>query len=335
MHWHHGCALSRGDLTLRGKGAADPLAVRPGDLRRRRHRHRHAVLRGRRQHGAMGDPAVGPLRRRPRHDARGRALRHPAVAALGLSALRRRALAAGDRRLRRHDRHGRAALDRSRLHQPAALRGDEDRAGAGACPLLPRPRRPRTSAGPRRLVVPAADGAGAGRAGAEAARSRHRDDAAAGRRRMFFAAGVRLWMFAVVFAAGLAALPVGLGIPARLPAPRVLTFLDPESDPLGSGYHILQSKIALGSGGLFGKGLPAGHPEPSQLPAREADRLHLHHAGRGVRAGRLARHARALRADPRLLLRRSRCRPRASSAGCWRSASPPRSSSTCSSTWRW
>jgi len=35
---------------------------------------------------------------------------------------------------------------------------------------------------------------------------------------------------------------------------RVITFLDPEQDPLGSGYHIIQSKIALGSGGLFGKG---------------------------------------------------------------------------------
>ena len=35
---------------------------------------------------------------------------------------------------------------------------------------------------------------------------------------------------------------------------RVLTFLDPESDPLGAGYHITQSKIAIGSGGLFGKG---------------------------------------------------------------------------------
>ena len=39
---------------------------------------------------------------------------------------------------------------------------------------------------------------------------------------------------------------------------RILTFLTPESDPLGSGYHILQSKIALGSGGLFGKGFLAG-----------------------------------------------------------------------------
>ena len=39
---------------------------------------------------------------------------------------------------------------------------------------------------------------------------------------------------------------------------RVLTFLDPLRDPLGSGYHIIQSKIALGSGGLFGKGFLQG-----------------------------------------------------------------------------
>jgi cell elongation-specific peptidoglycan biosynthesis regulator RodA len=39
---------------------------------------------------------------------------------------------------------------------------------------------------------------------------------------------------------------------------RILTLIDPSSDPLGSGYHILQSKIAIGSGGLFGKGLEQG-----------------------------------------------------------------------------
>ncbi|MFZ9396770.1 MAG: rod shape-determining protein RodA [Erythrobacter sp.] len=39
---------------------------------------------------------------------------------------------------------------------------------------------------------------------------------------------------------------------------RVTTFLDPESDPLGAGYHITQSKIAIGSGGLFGKGFNEG-----------------------------------------------------------------------------
>jgi len=39
---------------------------------------------------------------------------------------------------------------------------------------------------------------------------------------------------------------------------RILTFLDPEKDPLGNGYHIIQSKIAIGSGGLFGKGFMQG-----------------------------------------------------------------------------
>jgi rod shape determining protein RodA len=39
---------------------------------------------------------------------------------------------------------------------------------------------------------------------------------------------------------------------------RILTFLNPEADPLGSGYHVIQSKIAIGSGGLWGKGLLHG-----------------------------------------------------------------------------
>lgn len=39
---------------------------------------------------------------------------------------------------------------------------------------------------------------------------------------------------------------------------RILTFLDPDRDPLGTGYHILQSKIAIGSGGIFGKGYAKG-----------------------------------------------------------------------------
>jgi rod shape determining protein RodA len=39
---------------------------------------------------------------------------------------------------------------------------------------------------------------------------------------------------------------------------RVQIFLSPESDPLGTGYHIIQSKIAIGSGGIFGKGFLAG-----------------------------------------------------------------------------
>lgn len=57
---------------------------------------------------------------------------------------------------------------------------------------------------------------------------------------------------------GLAALP-GLWMVMRdYQRQRVLTLLDPESDPLGAGWNIIQSKIAIGSGGLFGKGLFGG-----------------------------------------------------------------------------
>lgn len=53
---------------------------------------------------------------------------------------------------------------------------------------------------------------------------------------------------------------------------RVLTFLNPERDPLGSGYHIIQSKIAIGSGGLFGKGWLNGTQSHLEfLPERSTD----------------------------------------------------------------
>jgi rod shape determining protein RodA len=53
---------------------------------------------------------------------------------------------------------------------------------------------------------------------------------------------------------------------------RVLTFLNPESDPLGTGYHIIQSKIAIGSGGLFGKGwLNGTQSQLDFIPERHTD----------------------------------------------------------------
>ena len=53
---------------------------------------------------------------------------------------------------------------------------------------------------------------------------------------------------------------------------RVLTFLNPESDPLGSGYHIIQSKIAIGSGGLSGRGwLEGTQSQLAFLPERSTD----------------------------------------------------------------
>jgi rod shape determining protein RodA len=89
---------------------------------------------------------------------------------------------------------------------------------------------------------------------------------------MFFVAGVRLWKFAVIAAAALAAMPVAWAMLREYQRNRILTFLDPERDPLGAGYHILQSKIALGSGGLFGKGLLEGtQSHLNFLPEKQTD----------------------------------------------------------------
>jgi rod shape determining protein RodA len=53
---------------------------------------------------------------------------------------------------------------------------------------------------------------------------------------------------------------------------RVLTFMDPETDPLGAGYHSIQAMIALGSGGLFGKGWTHGSQAQLEfLPERSTD----------------------------------------------------------------
>jgi rod shape determining protein RodA len=76
---------------------------------------------------------------------------------------------------------------------------------------------------------------------------------AAGGFALFFA-GLR-WRYMVVAAlTAAAALPVLWGRLHDYQRGRILTLLDPERDPLGAGYHITQSKIAIGSGGVFGKG---------------------------------------------------------------------------------
>ena len=59
-------------------------------------------------------------------------------------------------------------------------------------------------------------------------------------------------------------------------------FLDPDSDPLGAGYHITQSKIAIGSGGHLGKGFVNGSQSHLRLPARAAHRFRLRDHGRGM-----------------------------------------------------
>jgi len=75
---------------------------------------------------------------------------------------------------------------------------------------------------------------------------------------IFFVAGVRLWKFGLIIVSGMVAAPVGWQFLHEYQKQRILTFLNPEADPLGAGYHIIQSKIALGSGGMMGKGFMQG-----------------------------------------------------------------------------
>ena len=100
-------------------------------------RRRRALFGGGRLARALGEPARGALLPRPRAALRRRALRHPLVAARGLSALcrLRSSCSRGDRH--RGGERRRQALARLRRAQLPAVRDDEDRARAGACPLLP------------------------------------------------------------------------------------------------------------------------------------------------------------------------------------------------------
>ena len=69
-----------------------------------------------------------------------------------------------------------------------------------------------------------------------------------------------------------ASAPVAWGVLREYQRQRILTFLDPERDPLGAGYNIIQSKIAIGSGGLFGKGWTNGSQAQLEfLPERDTD----------------------------------------------------------------
>ncbi|MGE4562206.1 MAG: rod shape-determining protein RodA [Rhodospirillales bacterium] len=89
---------------------------------------------------------------------------------------------------------------------------------------------------------------------------------------LFFVVGVRLWKFSALMLASLAAAPVAWQFLHKYQQNRILTFLNPENDPLGAGYHIIQSKIALGSGGIFGKGFIKGtQGHLSFLPEMQTD----------------------------------------------------------------
>lgn len=89
---------------------------------------------------------------------------------------------------------------------------------------------------------------------------------------IIFFAGVK-WRYIITSVIlGLMSLPVLWYVLHDYQRQRILTFIYPEKDPLGSGYHILQSKIAIGSGGLFGKGWLNGSQSHLQfLPEKTTD----------------------------------------------------------------
>ena len=85
-------------------------------------------------------------------------------------------------------------------------------------------------------------------------------------------AGLSLRIVGVLLVLGLAGAVGGWHVLHDYQRERVLTFLNPETDPLGAGYHIIQSQIALGSGGVFGKGWMHGSQAQLQfLPERSTD----------------------------------------------------------------
>jgi rod shape determining protein RodA len=89
---------------------------------------------------------------------------------------------------------------------------------------------------------------------------------------VFFAAGVRWWKFILVALPVPFAAQIAYGHLHDYQKARIDTFFNPESDPLGAGYNIIQSKIALGSGGMWGKGFLQGtQGHLNFLPEKQTD----------------------------------------------------------------
>jgi rod shape determining protein RodA len=86
-------------------------------------------------------------------------------------------------------------------------------------------------------------------------------------------AGLPVWIMLCGVVSGAAGAWVGWSYLLRdYQRERILTFIDPQNDPLGSGYHIIQSQIAIGSGGVFGKGWMNGtQSQLDYLPERHTD----------------------------------------------------------------
>ncbi|CAN5267409.1 rod shape-determining protein RodA [soil metagenome] len=89
---------------------------------------------------------------------------------------------------------------------------------------------------------------------------------------VIFFAGLNYKIIVALGAAGLASLPVAWTLMHDYQRQRIMTLIDPTSDPLGKGFHIIQSTIAIGSGGVFGKGWLKGTQTHLEfIPERTTD----------------------------------------------------------------
>lgn len=94
---------------------------------------------------------------------------------------------------------------------------------------------------------------------------------------MFFVIGVNLRYFIFGGVVSLCSIPIIWHFMHNYQKSRILIFLNPELDPLGAGYNIIQSKIAIGSGGMFGKGLLKGtQSHLNFLPEYQTDFIFAH-----------------------------------------------------------
>ncbi len=95
---------------------------------------------------------------------------------------------------------------------------------------------------------------------------------AAGGMTVIWLAGVKMKYFAYLSVIFLSTAPIAISFLKPYQKARILTFLNPSRDPLGAGYQITQSKIAIGSGGLFGKGFLNGSQSYlDYLPEKHTD----------------------------------------------------------------
>jgi rod shape determining protein RodA len=89
---------------------------------------------------------------------------------------------------------------------------------------------------------------------------------------ILFIWGLHLKAMGLLIGFGAAAVPLGLQFLADYQRSRLLVFLNPNLDPLGAGYTVVQSRVAIGSGGLFGKGWLSGtQNQLNFLPERHTD----------------------------------------------------------------